>query len=244
MTTTGPIADEHTPHRCVVVIPAWNEEAAIADVIRKVPRELAPGWTVSVLVVDDGSTDGTQAAALSAGCDHVHSLDGHRGLGAAVRIGLQKAYALGADVAVLVDADNEYPADEIPQLIAPILAGEADYVIGARFLRPVSGMQPVRRMGNAVFTALQGLLLRRRLNDGQSGMRALSRSALAAFEIVHDYNYAQVLTLNLVRQGFRLAEVPISYRVRTTGRSFIGWDYLWRVPPAIGREWLAGRDKP
>lgn len=97
-------------------------------------------------------------------------------------------------------------------------------------------MRFYRRMGNYAFTALQILLTRTLMTDGQTGMRAFGREAAERAEIVHDYNYAQVLTLDLLRKGFRMEEVPIRYRVREHGESFIRWSYPARVLPAIWRE--------
>ncbi|MDN4593458.1 glycosyltransferase family 2 protein [Polycladomyces subterraneus] len=220
-----------------VVIPAWNEEESVGTVIRKVPRHFRPDVEVRVLLVDDGSTDGTVAAAKGAGADEILSFPRNRGLGAAVREGLKEAWRRGADVAVMIDADDEYPADEIPQVVEPILNGDADYVMGSRFKGTIRGMRLHRRLGNYVFTLLQSLLLGRWIYDGQSGFRAFSRDVLRDMEIIHDYNYAQVMTLNIVRQGYRMMEVPITYKVRETGESFIrGWTYLTRVVPAIWRE--------
>ncbi|TXK87521.1 glycosyltransferase family 2 protein, partial [Parageobacillus sp. SY1] len=99
------------------------------------------------------------------------------------------------------------------------------------------GMKWHRRLGNYFFTFLQSLLLRTWIYDGQSGMRAFSRQAMEHAEIIHDYNYAQVITLNLVRKGFRVKEVPIRYQVRTTGQSFIKFRaYVTAVIPAIWKE--------
>jgi len=239
--------------RCIVVIPAYNEEMSIAKVIAKVPRTLssrrftssvgsadraAEEWKVEILVVNDGSKDETSAAAEAAGADYIYSSTRNRGLGAAVYFGLKQARRLGADAAVMIDADDEYPAEEIPQVVYPIMIGEADYVIGSRFMRKVRGMKLHRRLGNRVFTWLQSLLLRKRIIDGQSGFRAFHRDALQDLDIIHDYNYAQVMTLNLVRQGYRLLEVPISYKTRTTGESFIKWNYVAKVLPAMVREMM------
>jgi hypothetical protein len=93
-----------------------------------------------------------------------------------------------------------------------------------------------RRLGNCAFTALLVLLTGCRISDGQTGMRAFTREAASRAEIIHDYNYAQVLTLDLVSKGFRLEEVPIRYRVREYGESFITWRYPAKVLPAIWRE--------
>lgn len=226
-----------TGKKLIVVIPALNEEASIGTVIRKVPRHFDPGIDVEVLVVNDGSTDRTEDRAFEAGADYVLTFPGRRGLGAAVRTGLKKACGLGADYAVMIDADDEYPADYIPQAVQPIRKGRADYVLASRFAGRISGMKTHRRLGNYMFTLLQMILLGKIITDGQTGFRAFSREVLEKMDIIHDYNYAQVMTLNIVRQGFRMAEVPIPYKVRTTGTSFIRfWPYMRRVLPAIAAE--------
>jgi len=189
---------------------------------------------VLALVVDDHSTDGTADLALAAGAKVVDCIG--TGLGAAVRTGLLEAVSLGAAVVVFCDADGEYDPAELPALVRPILDGEADYVVGSRFAGRIDRMHPHRRLGNRVLTVAVRLLARRPVTDGQSGFRALSAEAAACAEIVHDYNYAQVLTLDLVRKGFRYAEVPITYRFRESGRSFVRLPtYLRRVVPAVIR---------
>ncbi|UYZ14768.1 glycosyltransferase family 2 protein [Brevibacillus sp. WF146] len=224
--------------KLIIVIPAFNEEESIARVIGKVPRHFQHDVQVEVLVVNDGSTDRTEEVAKAAGVEHILRFSTNRGLGAAVRAGLKKAYELGADLAVMIDADDEYPADHIPRVVAPILDGQADYVLASRFMRRVKGMKLHRRLGNYFFTALQVILLRQWITDGQTGFRAFSRSVLRDLEIIHDYNYAQVMTMNILRQGYRLREVDIPYKVRQTGESFITFrGYVTNVFPAIWREW-------
>ncbi|WP_243386118.1 glycosyltransferase family 2 protein [Bacillus kexueae] len=223
--------------KVIVFLPAHNEELSIGEVIRKIPRNFHPFVSVEVLVIDDGSTDETVQVAKSAGADYIYSHERNKGLGAAVRTGLQHCVTLGADIGVMIDADNEYPADQIPQLLEPIFRGEADYTMGSRFLGTIQGMKIHRRIGNYCFTFLQSLLLRKWIYDGQSGMRAFSRQAMENAEIIHDYNYAQVITLNLVRKGFRVQEIPITYQVRTKGESFIKFkSYMSSVLPAILKE--------
>ena len=219
----------------VLFLPAHDEEASVSAVVGRVPRRLL-GRDVHCVVVDDGSLDATAARARAAGADVV-SLGRNRGLGAAVRAGLAEGVARGAAAVAFCDADGEYAPEELERLVAPILAGEVDYVVGSRFAGASRRMRPHRLAGNLALTWLVRLVTRRRVTDGQSGYRALSRRAAADAELVHDFNYAQVLTLDLLGKGYRYAEVPVSYRFRTTGRSFIRpGRYLRRVLPAIHRE--------
>ena len=218
----------------VLFLPARNEAPRIDRVIRRAPSRVG-AHDVVVVVVDDGSTDGTADVALAAGAKVVDGFG--RGLGAAVRTGLTEAVSLGADAAAFCDADGEYDPAELPSLVAPILDGDADYVVGSRFAGRIDRMHPHRRLGNRVLTHAVRVLTRMPITDGQSGYRALSRRAATDAEIVHDYNYAQVLTLDLVRKGFRYAEVPITYAFRESGESFVKLlPYLRRVVPAVWRE--------
>jgi glycosyltransferase involved in cell wall biosynthesis len=223
--------------RVIVFLPAFNEEESIGEVIERIPRHFHPSVEVEVLVINDGSKDGTVAVAKKAGADHVVSFTTNQGLGSAVRKGLEESFRLGGDVAVMIDADNEYPSEQIPDIVLPILMDQADYTIGSRFLGNIQGMKLHRRLGNYFFTFLQSLLLGKWIWDGQSGMRAFSREAMEHAEIIHDYNYAQVITLNLLRKGFRMQEFPIQYKVRTKGQSFIKFrKYMTSVFPAILKE--------
>jgi len=214
-----------------LVLPARDEEATVADVVRRVPVAVA-GRPVRGLVVDDGSTDRTAALARAAGAEVVATGD-RRGLGAAVRLGLAEAVRRGAAVVAFCDADGEYAPEELARVVAPILAGQADYVVGSRFRGEIGHMLRRRRLGNWVLTAALAWVARQPVTDGQSGYRALSAAAAHEAEIAHDYNYAQVLTLDLLAKGHRYAEVPISYSFRRQGRSFVHLGpYLRRVVPA------------
>lgn len=228
----GPVAPDAP---VVVFFPAHDEEATVGDVVERVPARVA-GHPVVRIVVDDGSTDDTAARAAAAGAEVV-SHGANRGLGAAVRTGLAAGVSRDAAAVVFLDADGEYAPEELERVIEPILAGRADYVVGSRFTGDIEGMLPHRRFGNRVLTFLLSWVARRRIADGQSGYRALSSTAAACAEIVHDYNYAQVITLDLLAKGFVYEEVPISYRFRSEGRSFVRpGRYLAAVVPAVYRE--------
>jgi glycosyltransferase involved in cell wall biosynthesis len=216
-------------------LPARNEAPRVGGVIGRVPASVA-GRPVHCLVVDDGSTDETGCVAAAAGAIVVRLAPGV-GLGGAVRRGLAEAVALGASVVAFCDADGEYAPEELESLAGPILCGATDYVVGSRFNGRIDRMLAHRRLGNVVLTALLRFVARTPITDGQSGYRALSREAAEAAEIVHDFNYAQVLTLDLLGKGFRYHEVPITYRFRQSGRSFVRLGpYLRAVVPAVRRQ--------
>jgi glycosyltransferase involved in cell wall biosynthesis len=232
--TVPAVGAEPAPGSVVLVLPAHDEAARIAAVIERLPAAIddRPTWC---LVVDDGSVDGTADVARAAGA-RVVTHASNRGLGAAVRTGVAAAVDGGAAVVAFCDADGEYDPGELERLVAPILAGRADYVVGSRFAGTIEHMRPHRRLGNVVLTALTRWVSRQQVTDGQSGYRAMSRAAAAAVELPHDYNYAQVLTLDLVGKGFGYHEVPITYRFRTSGRSFVRLgSYLRHVLPGMWR---------
>ncbi len=143
----------------------------------------------------------------------------------------------GAVAVAFCDADREYDPAELERLVAPILEGRADYVVGSRFAGEIRRMLPQRRLGNLALTGLLRFVARAPIGDGQSGFRALSGAAAADAQLVHDYHNAQVLTLDLLAKGYRYLEVPIGYQFRTCGRSFVRpLRYLRRVVPAVWRE--------
>lgn len=217
----------------VFFMPARDEAATVAALVRRAPTAVA-GHPVRCAVVDDGSTDGTGELAAGAGAAVVR-LPGS-GLGAAVRAGLAAAVALDPVAVAFCDADGEYAPEELEQVVTPILAGGADYVVGSRFTGRIGRMRVHRRAGNRALTWLVGRIAGVAITDGQSGYRALAPAAARDAMIVHDYNYAQVLTLDLVARGYRYAEVPISYSFREHGRSFVRpWAYLSHVGPALWR---------
>ena len=219
----------------VLFMPAYNEEASVGEVVRRIPRRVR-GRRVEALVIDDGSTDATAERARRAGAE-VLSLAENCGLGAAVRTGLIRSLASDPAAVVFCDADSEYAPEEMERLVGPVLDGRADYVVGSRFMGEIERMRVHRRLGNLVLTRLLSFAARIRITDGQSGYRAFSPAAAADAEVIHDYNYAQVITLDLIAKGYRYLEVPISYRFRTAGDSFIEpVRYLRKVAPAVYRQ--------
>src|SRR5688572_22122289 len=129
----------------IVMIPALNEESTIADAVGDIPRFIDSVSKVEILVIDDGSSDGTSQSARAAGADHVLTLPVHHGLGVAHRIGLNRALSIGADLIVNYDADLQYKGEYIDDLIAPIIGGGADVVIGNRSFESIPGYPPLKR---------------------------------------------------------------------------------------------------
>ena len=229
---TSPIPAPPAP--IVLFMPAFNEEAAVGECVARAPSEI-DGHPVEVLVIDDGSTDETGAVAEAAGAT-VITLPQNRGLGAAVREGLSAGVARNAAAVAFCDADGEYRRG-VGDLVRPILGDEVDYVCGSRFLGVIEHMRPHRRFGNQVLTKTLSVIARRKITDGQTGYRAFSPAAASRAEVIHDFNYAQVITLDLLAKGYRYLEVPISYHFRLTGESFIKLvPYLRKVVPAVYRE--------
>ena len=159
------------PKPLAVIIPAHNEAENLPETLSRIPQE-SLGDT-RVIVVDDGSTDGTAEVARAHGADLVARHCVNRGLGAALRTGLEAAREMDVRAAVYLDADGEYPPEQILRLLEPIERREADYVLGSRYLGSRERQTPLRRMGNLFFTAMLSFAAGRTISDGQTGFRAL-----------------------------------------------------------------------
>jgi glycosyltransferase involved in cell wall biosynthesis len=209
-----------TAGRIVAVVPAYDEEAAIGAVVA---GTRAVDGRIDVVVVDDGSEDGTAAAAAAAGATVVR-LPYNLGIGAAVQTGFRFALERGYELAVRVDGDGQHDPSELPKLLAPLEAGEADIVTGSRF----AGGDPVyrpplgRRIGIVFFARLVSLLTRQRVTDTTSGFQALNRRGIALFAEDYPSDYPEVeATLLVVKHRLRLREVPVQMREREHGTSSI-----------------------
>lgn len=219
----------------VAVVPAFNEERAVGDVVREL---IALPDGVEVVVVDDASTDRTGEVARTAGA-HVLRPPFNLGIGGAVQLGFRYALARGAAAAVQVDGDGQHPACEVGRVVAPVLAGEADVCIGSRFLEHGGDRSTAaRRMGIGWLAALVRLRCGRSFSDPTSGLRAYGPAALAwlAEHYPDDYPEPQVLA-PLVRRGLRVTEVPVAMRARSGGRSsirgFAPLIYMAKVSTAV-----------
>ena len=195
-----------------IVIPAYNEEPTVAEVIGAVPAQAA-GLRAETIVVVDGATDATAARAREAGalvCD----VPVNRGQGAALRLGYWLARARGADVIVTIDADGQYEAKEIASVIAPILEGRADFVSGSRRLGTELTTDATRHAGVIVFGALISALVGQKVTDPACGLRAMSAGLTADVVLEQPQYQASELMISAALHGYRLAEVPTTMRDR------------------------------
>ena len=195
-----------------VVIPAYNEEPTVAEVIAGIPSEAA-GLSTEVIVVVDGARDATARAAIQAGalvCD----VPVNRGQGAALKLGYWLARARGARIIVTIDADGQYEAAEIGRVVEPILSGRADFVSGSRRLGTELTTDATRHAGVIVFGALISVLVRHRITDPACGLRAMSSQLTADVVLEQPQYQGSELMISAALHGYRLAEVPTTMRDR------------------------------
>ena len=206
--------------RIVAIVPAWNESGAIGKVVDEIK---GLDLTIDVVVIDDASTDDTAAVAESHGAIVLH-LPFNVGIGGAVQTGFRYALEEGYEVAVRLDGDGQHAASEIPKILGPVDSGDADLVIGSRFVDPDGTYRPpfARRIGIGVFARLVSILGGQRVTDTTSGFVALDRTGIELFarEFPHDYPEVEA-TLVALRSGLRVTQVQVDMRERTTGSSSI-----------------------
>lgn len=221
----------------VVLIPAYNEADKIAETLTQViALRKTPEFskiTLSIFVIDDGSIDNTGNIAKKTGADKVLKHSINLGLGAAVRTGLKAAAADGFSIAVKFDADLQHAPNDIIRIIQPLINEEADVVYGNRFEKIEYRMPIVRKLGNVVFTKLMQWLTGWPLKDSQPGIIAVNNKYLNNFYIPGDYNYTQQILLDAYHKGMRFAHVPVNFRERKTGHSFVSYKYPFKVIPQI-----------
>jgi glycosyltransferase involved in cell wall biosynthesis len=211
-------APGHSGKTLVVVMPALNEQETVAGVINAIPAEIAGINRIHVLVIDDGSTDETRRVAIAAGA-HVVSHPCSRGLANTFRTAMREALRLGADVMVHLDSDGQHDPAAIPQLVAPVMAGRADLVVGVRPLRDATDMTPVRRYGNRIGSAVFRRLLRLDVADFTSGYRAFNREALLQLNTTSDCTHTLETLVQASSKRLVVGQVTVPIRSRAYGES-------------------------
>jgi len=205
--------------RRIAIVPALNEEETVGRVIDEI-HAFDPGF--DIVVVDDGSTDRTAGIAGDRGA-HVLRLPFNLGIGGAVQTGYRFAFEHGYDIAVQVDGDGQHDPEQLPLILAPVLAGEADLCVGSRFASG-SGYQSsfARRLGIRLFAWVVSAVVRQKVTDTTSGFRAVNRKGIALFAADYPHDYPEVeATIMCVKHKLRLQEVPVEMRERGGGESSI-----------------------
>ena len=225
------------PKKLIIQIPCLNEEETLPATLADLPREVEGFDTVEWLVIDDGSTDRTIEVARAGGVDHIVRLTNNKGLAAGFQAGLDACLKLGADVIVNTDADNQYSGFDIPKLCVPILAGDADMVIGDRQVDTIEHFSPLKkrlqRLGSWVVRQASDT----NVPDTTSGFRAYNREAAIQMAVVSKFTY----TLETIIQAGKLLvavdHVPIATNAKTReSRLFPSmWSYVRRNSLSIFR---------
>ncbi len=195
--------------KLIIQIPCFREAATLPITLQALPRHVEGFDTVEWLVIDDGSDDDTSAVAHAHGVDHVVRHHGNRGLAQAFMSGLDAALRLGADVIVNTDADNQYDARDIPALTAPILARQADLVVGARPIGTMEHFSFVKKRLQALGSWVVRLASSTDIADAPSGFRAMSRTAAQRLIVFNDYTYTLETVIQAGQKNMSVASIPI-----------------------------------
>jgi glycosyltransferase involved in cell wall biosynthesis len=223
--------------KLIIQIPCLNEEATLPGTLAELPREVEGFDRVEWLVIDDGSTDRTLDIARGHGVDHIVRLTDNKGLATAFQAGLDASLKLGADVIVNTDADNQYRARDIPKLVAPILAGEADLVVGVRRIDEIEHFSPTKkllqRLGSFVVRRASGT----EVADTTSGFRAYDREAALQLQVVSSFTYTLESLIQAGKMLVALDQVEIRTNPQSRGSRLFPstWNYVRRNALAVFR---------
>jgi glycosyltransferase involved in cell wall biosynthesis len=196
--------------KLMIQIPCLNEEATLPRVLEQLPRDVEGFDSVEWLVIDDGSTDATVDAAREGGVDHIVRLTNNKGLAAAFQAGVDAGLKLGADVIVNTDADDQYPAGDIPKLVAPILAGRADMVVGARDVQRIEHFSPTKKLLQRLGSWVVRLASGTDVSDTTSGFRAYNREAALQLLVVSNFTYTLESLIQAGKMLVAVEHVPIA----------------------------------
>jgi glycosyltransferase involved in cell wall biosynthesis len=199
--------------KLVIIIPALNEEKTIARVLDAIPKSMEGVDLIEKIVIDDGSSDRTSEAAREHGAKVVrHAVN--RGVGAAFSTGIRTALEAGADLIVNMDGDGQFDPSTIPQLIAPVLAGQAEFATCTRFADTamLTKMPTIKRWGNRWMVMIVNTITKKTFTDVSCGFRAYTRETALRLNLFGDFTYTQETFLDLAQKGIRMAEVPLPVR--------------------------------
>lgn len=225
------------PIRLVIQIPCFNEEETLPETLAALPRAIAGVDLIEVQIVNDGSTDRTVEVAREHGVDHIVDLPVNKGLSNAFMAGLENALAKDADIIVNLDADNQYNANDIPQLIAPILERRAECVIGDRPIATIAHFSYAKRLLQLLGSAVVRMASQTTVRDAPSGFRAISRDAALRLNSFDSYTYTLETIVQSGLSNIRIVSVPIGVNGETRPSRLIRSipQYIWRSSKSILR---------
>ncbi len=231
------------PVKLIIQIPCFNEEETLPGTIADLPRSLPGVDVIELLVVDDGSTDRTVEVARQCGVHHVVSHDVNRGLARAFMTGIEASLRAGADVIVNTDADNQYFGADIGKLVAPVLEGSADVVVGTRPLSSISTFSPIKKALQHVGTHAVRVLSGTEVRDATSGFRAFSREAALRLQVHGQYTYTLETIIQVGAEGLKLKAVPIRVNPQSRPSRLVksSFDYVRKSIPTIIRSYARYR---
>lgn len=195
--------------KLIIQIPCYNEEATLPVTIASIPKEIKGADIVEILVIDDGSTDKTLEIAKNLGIHHFVCHQRNFGLARAFASGIKEAVNLGADIIVNLDADNQYNAEDIGKLIAPILEGKAEITIGARPIWKIKSFSPLKKVLQTLGSSVMKAISKSDIEDAPSGFRAFSREAAQKINIFDNYTYTMETIIQAANKGLKIQSVPI-----------------------------------
>ncbi len=201
--------------KLIVQIPCYNEENTLPQTIADIPRRIDGIDQIEILVIDDGCTDKTVDVAMSLGVDHIVRHKRNKGLALAFMTGLEASLRLGADIIVNTDGDNQYHGADIPKLIAPILKGEADMVIGDRQTDTIEHFGFLKKKLQRTGSGLVRMISNTDVPDAVSGFRAFSREAALQINIVSRYSYTVETVIQAGDKRMKIASVPVRTNPKT-----------------------------
>jgi len=195
--------------KLIIQIPCYNEAGTLGVTLDALPREVPGVDVVEWLIIDDGSTDDTVAVARAHGVDHIVRLPHNRGLARAFMAGLNASLLHGADIIVNTDADNQYRAEDIPRLAAPILENEADIVIGARPIEEIAHFSPVKKVLQRLGSWVVRKASQTDIADAPSGFRAMSRAAAMRLNVFNRYTYTLETIIQAGNKNMAVVHIPV-----------------------------------
>ena len=195
--------------KLIIQIPCFNEEESLPVTLAELPRSVPGVDVVEWLIIDDGSVDGTVDVALANGVDHVVRMKRNSGLAKVFMAGLDACLHLGADIIVNTDADNQYCAADIPALVAPVLAGRADYVIGARPIADIPHFSVIKKWLQKMGSLAVRVASKTEVPDAPSGFRAMSRDCALRLNVHSEYTYTIETIIQAGLAGMAIESVPI-----------------------------------